>query len=49
MIPVASNVRIWIATGHTDMRNYAEFWPSGLISTGFFVYGTPHNIGPTSR
>ncbi len=24
MIPVASNVRIWIATGHTDMRNYAE-------------------------
>ena len=20
MIPVASNVRIWIATGHTDMR-----------------------------
>jgi hypothetical protein len=23
MIPIASGVRIWIATGHTDMRNYA--------------------------
>lgn len=21
MIPVAASVRIWIATGHTDMRN----------------------------
>lgn len=23
MIPVAAGARIWIATGHTDMRNYA--------------------------
>jgi hypothetical protein len=25
MIPIASGVRIWIATGHTDMRRYAEY------------------------
>jgi hypothetical protein len=24
MIPVPSGVRVWLATGHTDMRNYAE-------------------------
>jgi hypothetical protein len=24
MIPVAAGARIWIATGHTDMRNYVE-------------------------
>jgi len=24
MIPIGSGVRIWIATGHTDMRRYAE-------------------------
>ena len=23
MIPVRSNVRVWLASGHTDMRNYA--------------------------
>ncbi|MDB5568691.1 MAG: hypothetical protein JWP84_5257 [Tardiphaga sp.] len=23
MIPIAAGVRIWIASGHTDMRNYA--------------------------
>ena len=24
MIPVPSGIRVWLATGHTDMRNYAE-------------------------
>jgi hypothetical protein len=24
MIPIASGLRVWIATGHTDMRRYAE-------------------------
>jgi transposase len=24
MIPVPSGVQVWLATGHTDMRNYAE-------------------------
>lgn len=24
MIPVPSGVRVWLATGHTDMRNCAE-------------------------
>jgi hypothetical protein len=24
MIPIASGVRVWLATGHTDMRRYAE-------------------------
>ena len=24
MIAFASGVRVWLATGHTDMRNYAE-------------------------
>jgi hypothetical protein len=24
MIPVPAGVRVWIATGHTDMRRYAE-------------------------
>jgi hypothetical protein len=24
MIPIPSGVRVWIATGHTDMRRYAE-------------------------
>jgi hypothetical protein len=24
MIPVPTGVRVWLATGHTDMRNYAE-------------------------
>ena len=24
MIPVPTGVRVWIATGHTDMRRYAE-------------------------
>jgi len=23
MIPVPAGVRMWLATGHTDMRNYA--------------------------
>jgi hypothetical protein len=26
MIPIASGVKVWIATGHTDMRRYAEHW-----------------------
>ena len=24
MIPVSAGVRIWLASGHTDMRRYAE-------------------------
>jgi hypothetical protein len=24
MIPFPAGVRVWLATGHTDMRNYAE-------------------------
>ena len=24
MIPVPTGVRVWLATGHTDMRNYVE-------------------------
>jgi hypothetical protein len=24
MLPVPAGVRVWLATGHTDMRNYAE-------------------------
>jgi hypothetical protein len=24
MIPMPTGVRVWLATGHTDMRNYAE-------------------------
>ena len=24
MIPIPSGVRVWLATGHTDMRRYAE-------------------------
>ena len=24
MIPVPVGVKVWLATGHTDMRNYAE-------------------------
>jgi hypothetical protein len=24
MIPVPSGARVWLAAGHTDMRNYAE-------------------------
>jgi hypothetical protein len=24
MIPIPSGVQVWLATGHTDMRNYAE-------------------------
>jgi transposase len=24
MIPIPSGVRVWIATGHTDMRRYVE-------------------------
>ena len=24
MIPMTSGVQVWLATGHTDMRNYAE-------------------------
>jgi len=24
MIPMPSGVQVWLATGHTDMRNYAE-------------------------
>jgi hypothetical protein len=24
MIPIPSGARVWLATGHTDMRNYAE-------------------------
>ena len=24
MIAFASGMRVWLATGHTDMRNYAE-------------------------
>jgi hypothetical protein len=24
MIPVPSGVHVWLASGHTDMRNYAE-------------------------
>jgi hypothetical protein len=23
-IPIPSGARVWLATGHTDMRNYAE-------------------------
>jgi hypothetical protein len=25
MIPVPSGARVWLAAGHTDMRNYVEF------------------------
>jgi transposase len=24
MIPVPSNVRVWLATGHTDMKGFAS-------------------------
>ncbi len=24
MIPVPAGARVWLATGHTDMRNYVE-------------------------
>jgi hypothetical protein len=24
MIPLPTGVRVWLATGYTDMRNYAE-------------------------
>jgi hypothetical protein len=24
MIPLPAGVQVWLATGHTDMRNYAE-------------------------
>jgi hypothetical protein len=24
MIPLPAGVRVWLATGYTDMRNYAE-------------------------
>ena len=24
MIPVPNGARVWLAAGHTDMRNYAE-------------------------
>ena len=24
MIPMSANLRVWLATGATDMRNYAE-------------------------
>ncbi len=24
MIPLPSGAKVWLATGHTDMRNYAE-------------------------
>jgi len=28
MIPIPSGVRVWIATGHTDMRRGKFIWPS---------------------
>jgi hypothetical protein len=30
MIPVPAGVRVWLATGHTDMRNYAQ--PTVMLS-----------------
>ena len=30
MIPLPTGVRVWLATGHTDMRNYVE--PTIMLS-----------------
>jgi len=50
MIPVPSGVRVWLATGHTDMRNYvmrrimrSPGW-LGLNRTGPSQRSTPHNL-----
>lgn len=52
MIPVAAGVRIWIATGHTDMRNYVErriMRSPGRFTLhwlGLLGCSTPHNFRP---
>jgi hypothetical protein len=50
MIPIPSGVRVWIATGHTDMRRYAERsvmrspqWENEQ-RRGFGVGAAQHNI-----
>jgi hypothetical protein len=51
MIPVPAGVRVWLATGHTDMRNYAQ--PTVMLSPqrdvaarrGFLAGLTPHILG----
>ena len=50
MIPIPSGVRVWLATGHTDMRRYAERrimrspqWKSER-RRGFSVCAARHNI-----
>jgi hypothetical protein len=49
MIPFPAGVRVWLATGHTDMRNYAartimRSWRREVASRrGFLIDLTPHN------
>ena len=50
MIPIPTGVRVWLATGHTDMRCYAERrimrsrqW-KGKRRSGFSVCAARHNI-----
>jgi hypothetical protein len=43
MIPVPPGVRVWLATGHTDMRNYAErtiMWSPILTDPDFSLLST---------
>ena len=42
MIPVPTGVRVWLATGHTDMRNYAE--PTIMRSNPWGDSATPFSI-----
>ncbi len=50
MIGLSGDVRVWLATGHTDMRNYAERsvmrsprWENEQ-RRGFGVGAAQHNI-----